>query len=253
MPLANGRAPRCSQLRDAAPVVKQSRAPLMGFRSPTECTQGPSGRTCSPPKRRVEGPTASLDVCSPTASPRAGQRPGRRVCLTRLPAPPGFLDLLALSSAPCLPALFHAGSAHGVRTPELCSSRAAVRRLRRPSLLAVGERCHPTPPKASPGPKPRTHRARRRAHTSASTSRCCSTRESATRDGCLYQTRAHSSPEHSPLQGALPHRDGSEEPPLMRLRLGCKQPMTTRYRVSLTMGLAGLSRELPTLLGFMTS
>jgi hypothetical protein len=37
-----------------------------------------------------------------------------RVCLARPPAPSGFLDLLALCSATCLPALFRAGSAHGV-------------------------------------------------------------------------------------------------------------------------------------------
>jgi hypothetical protein len=51
-----------------------------------------------------------------------------RGCLARPPAPPGFLNLLAPSSAPCLLALFHARSAHGVRPSELCSSRTAVRR-----------------------------------------------------------------------------------------------------------------------------
>jgi hypothetical protein len=37
-----------------------------------------------------------------------------RACLTRPPAPPGFLNLLTPSSAPSLAALFHAASAHGV-------------------------------------------------------------------------------------------------------------------------------------------
>jgi hypothetical protein len=61
-----------------------------------------------------------------------------RVCLARPPTSPGFLNLLTLSSAPSLPALFHAGCAHGVRPSELCSSRAAVRRLQRLCPLDVG-------------------------------------------------------------------------------------------------------------------
>jgi hypothetical protein len=52
---------------------------------------------------------------SPTASPRPGQRHEIEwACLTRSPAPSGFLDLLTLSSAPSLVALFRATSAHGV-------------------------------------------------------------------------------------------------------------------------------------------
>jgi hypothetical protein len=54
------------------------------------------------------------------------------------PPPAGFLNLLASSSAPNLPALFHAGSAHGVHPSELCSFRAAARRLRRRCPLVVG-------------------------------------------------------------------------------------------------------------------
>jgi hypothetical protein len=54
------------------------------------------------------------------------------------PPPTGFLNLLASSSAPNLPALFHAGSALGVHPSELCSFRAAVRRLQRRCPLAVG-------------------------------------------------------------------------------------------------------------------
>jgi len=53
------------------------------------------------------------------------------------PAPPGVRNLLALSSALSLPALFHAGSAHGVNPSELCSSRVAVRRFRRLDPLGV--------------------------------------------------------------------------------------------------------------------
>jgi hypothetical protein len=53
------------------------------------------------------------------------------------PASSGFLNLLTLSHAPCLPVLFRTGSALGVRSPGLCSSHAAVRRLQRRSPLAV--------------------------------------------------------------------------------------------------------------------
>jgi hypothetical protein len=51
--------------------------------------------------------------------------------LARPPAPSGFLNLLAPSSAPSRPALFHAGSAPGVHPSELSSSRAAVRCFQR--------------------------------------------------------------------------------------------------------------------------
>jgi len=37
-----------------------------------------------------------------------------RACISRPPAPSGFLNLLTPSSAPSLPALFHAGSALGI-------------------------------------------------------------------------------------------------------------------------------------------
>jgi hypothetical protein len=72
-----------------------------------------------------------------------------RVCLARPPAPSGFLNLLAPRSAPSLLALFHARSAHGVRPPELCSSRTAVRRLRRPYPHGVQEPFRPTREQAS--------------------------------------------------------------------------------------------------------
>jgi len=61
-----------------------------------------------------------------------------RACLTRPPAPSGFLSLLTPWSAPNLLALFHARSAHGVRPSEPSSSRAAVCRLQHRSPLGVG-------------------------------------------------------------------------------------------------------------------
>jgi hypothetical protein len=69
-------------------------------------------------KRKLRSPRRHPPVRSlaPSASPRTGQRllSSGPACLTGPPAPPGFLNLLALSSAPCLVALFHATSAHGV-------------------------------------------------------------------------------------------------------------------------------------------
>jgi hypothetical protein len=53
-------------------------------------------------------------------------------------APPGFLNLLTLRKAPCLPAMFQTGSAHGVYPSEHCPSRAAVHRLRAATLLTLG-------------------------------------------------------------------------------------------------------------------
>jgi hypothetical protein len=56
----------------------------------------------------------SLRFSAPTACPRPWQQHDGQVCLVWPLAPSGFLDLSALSSASSLPALFHAGSAHGV-------------------------------------------------------------------------------------------------------------------------------------------
>jgi len=50
----------------------------------------------------------------PSAFPHPEQRPVGRACISRPPAPSGSHNLLAPSSAPSLPALFHAGSALGV-------------------------------------------------------------------------------------------------------------------------------------------
>ena len=58
---------------------------------------------------------SSHEVCSPSAFPRSQQQHDGRACLTRPLASSGFLDLSTrFISAASLPALFHAGSAHGV-------------------------------------------------------------------------------------------------------------------------------------------
>jgi hypothetical protein len=118
--------------------------------------------------------------------PHPGQRLFEgRAFHTRPPAPSGFLNLLTPRSVPSLLALFRARSAHGVRPSELCSSRAAVRRLQRRCPLDVGTPSwyHPSPDNPSRAPK---HRAEAIVpHVGSPFGRpppsgLCSTRESAT-------------------------------------------------------------------------
>jgi len=95
----------------------------MGFGSPSEVAQAPSRcqKTLVPQSPRTPGITqapngnASLEVSDPFSVFQLGAAAAcGRDCLTRPPAPSGFPNLLAPSSAPSLPALFHAGSALGV-------------------------------------------------------------------------------------------------------------------------------------------
>jgi hypothetical protein len=88
--------------------------PLLSFRSTPE-TRPRTERPPSPGTRPGTYDGSSLEVSSPSAFSRlrAAAYCGR-VCLTQPPAPPGFLNLLTHSSALGLPALFHAGPAHGV-------------------------------------------------------------------------------------------------------------------------------------------
>lgn len=166
------------------------------------------------------------------------------------PAPSGFLDLLALSSAPSLPALFHAGSALGVHPSEPSSSRAAVPRLRGPSPHAVDRTRRSLTGSASIESRA-SPRQERQGHVKApratSTSGSCSARESATDKKRVRSLGARSSLGFSPLQGAPSPRDGSAftEPPLLRFSIpGCRSaPRCYRSRVSLARSPAGLSRD----------
>jgi len=81
--------------------------------------------------------SASLEVLTPSAFLCPGKRHPGQAYLAQPPAPSGSHNLLTPSSAPSLPALFHAGSALGVHPPELCSSRAVVRCFQRRSPLGV--------------------------------------------------------------------------------------------------------------------
>jgi hypothetical protein len=116
-----------------------------GLRPSSEAAQAPSRCLESPVFQRsdvwsYQTPTSSssLEVFTPSAFPPLGAAASiDRACVSRSPAPPGFLNLMTLSSAPSLPALFHAGSALGVHPPKLSSSCAAVRCFQRLSPLGV--------------------------------------------------------------------------------------------------------------------
>jgi hypothetical protein len=110
-----------------------SEAPLMGLHSLSKTKPGTELPTGAPPKRgHTTG--AFLEVYAPSAlpSPSSGVfgRPSHRPDNL---ASPGFLNLMTLSSARSIPALFHASHAHGVHSSELCSSR----RRRQPSPVPL--------------------------------------------------------------------------------------------------------------------
>jgi hypothetical protein len=102
-----------------------SRFPLMNFRSPSENSQVPSGRLSACDYSLAPATAPSLEFAPLQRFPTWSSGMIGRPCLARPPASSGFLNLLTPSSAPRLPALFHAGSAHGVRPTKLSSSRAA--------------------------------------------------------------------------------------------------------------------------------
>lgn len=117
-----------------------SEAPLMGLHSLSKTKPGTELPIGAPPKR---GHTTSafLEVSAPSALPSPGSGvvggPSHRPDSL---ASSGFLNLLTLSSARSIPALFHASYAHGVHPSELCSSRAGGSRLRCRCPLAIGNR-----------------------------------------------------------------------------------------------------------------
>jgi hypothetical protein len=95
--------------------LKPNRGSSHGLALSFRVHQASSGRGAPVPPKGTAEPTAPpMRSFSPSASPHPGQRHDGRAYLTRPPAPSGFHNLLALSSAPSLVALFHATSAHGV-------------------------------------------------------------------------------------------------------------------------------------------
>jgi hypothetical protein len=164
----------------------------------------------------------------------------------RLVAPSGFLNPLTLCSAPALPALFHAGLAYGVRSSELCSSRAAVRRLRRRAPLVVRPRIN-GPPFA-----PRSFR-QTREH-GAPPSGVGTTRESS---ACREQLRRARSPAllsfASPGRSLLRPWGGLHRPsPHALARCQATLQHRVRFRVSQSRRLGWPVSRLPALLRFLT-
>jgi len=138
-------------------------------------------RTASPGRepRRHFRPDPPLGFRPLQRFPGVGQPPVARVPKSWLVAPSGFRNLLTLCSAPRLPALFHAGPAPGVRPPELCSSRTAVRRFRRRTPLAVRPPCQQGVIRHSALPGTRS-RILTKPRTAAPASGVCTVRESGT-------------------------------------------------------------------------
>jgi hypothetical protein len=122
-----------------------------------------------------------------------------RVCLARPPAPPGFRNLLALSSAPSLPALFRAGSAHGVPPSRAfllsCSRTPSPAPLPSWRWSKVIEESRP-PNRANP--KKHSRSTSGKPCPTTSPSGFCSTRESATYPRLFRPSAARSSPGLSP-------------------------------------------------------
>jgi hypothetical protein len=133
----------------------------------------------------------------------------------------------------------------GFSPPELCSSRAAVRRLRRLSPHDVHQRAAPrlhVPPGHELSPKDR--KKRRRTEPVGSPPGSCSTRESVTEHGGLDRAR------HVALLGFRPSRvlslAGMERPSPLLPSCGCRTlprgERTAHFRVSLA-GEIGWSPE----------
>jgi hypothetical protein len=244
------------------PYRSKTESPLLSLRPPSENAAHRAAAAPFPTEVVRDSTGSSREVSSPSAFPRPGQRHEIVIELPTLDRPPpsGFLDLMASSSAPDLLALFHARSAPGVLPSELCSSRAAVRRLRRRCPPVVGAFLRPAraPTRCrgcrSTAPNPRAPMVggplRR-----PSPSGLCSTRESTTSDWLFRPPRARSSP------GLLPFRvfplAGIARPspcaPLMRFPAWAQASARDLCRVFLP-GEIGLSlSRLPTLLGFATS
>lgn len=117
MPFCLRWASGCSPAPAPGPRSHETKAASHGlapsFRVPRASSGRPTHRL--PRSQTVQpGRLPSLRFSAPSAYPRTRQQLGGRVYLARPLALSGFLDLSALSSAANLPALFHAGSAHGV-------------------------------------------------------------------------------------------------------------------------------------------
>jgi hypothetical protein len=115
-------------------------APLSGLHSLSKTKPGTELPTGAPQSEATtSAPSSRFAPLQRFHSPGSGIVGG--LPTARQPASPGFLNLMTLSSARSIPALFHASHAHGVHPTELCSSRCR----RQPSPVPLPS-CHRKPP-----------------------------------------------------------------------------------------------------------
>jgi hypothetical protein len=182
-------------LRKTAPAILSWACALLQRSSSSKPPRRP--RVLSDPSTRR---SSSHEVFRPfSVSPHTAAALLTEAAIPRPRAPSGFLDLPARSSAACLPALFHAGSAHGVlpfrafllsrgrtpspaplpscrwRQPSITSLRRRIRRSSDASHRSARKPCR-EPAEASEDP-PAVEMSPR----ASSPSGVCSPRQSATR------------------------------------------------------------------------
>jgi len=221
-------------------------APLSSFRPSLE-SSGYRAAASSRPTEAVRFlSTSSPEVSPPSAFPRTGQRlfEGQVFLPGRL-ASSGFLNPVTPSSAPCLPALFHAGSAPGVSPSKLFPSvqpfavSDAVALL---SLVRLVDQPVPTSPDASA----KLHRSRLALPDGPRLQGFAPHESPPLFTGGLDRRRARGSLGFRTLQGFLPRWRSRTftRPPLIGLpwRLP-KQPLPAPLRVSPPTRLACLSRD----------
>jgi len=180
----------------------------------------------------------------------------------RSPAPSGFLNLLTPSSTPNLPALFHADPLLGLNPPELYSSHAAVRRLRRRYPHAVGPETARSDSNASPSAinlgsnEGSDFRAKRSDKATFPDFRVFLRARVRHGQRRFRPMHARSSPGLSPLQGVPPRRDGlafTRASPHAVDHSGPEGPPRPPPQGVTHVEIGWSLSRLPTLLGFPTS
>lgn len=129
-----GRTPRSSR-SEVLGICKQSRGSSRGLTLSFKDRTRNRAASLYPRRSGSQRPAPSSRFHAPTALASPGSGIVGGLPTARQPAPSGFLNLLAPSSARSVPALFHASCAHGVHPSELCSSRAGDSRFRCRALL----------------------------------------------------------------------------------------------------------------------
>jgi hypothetical protein len=187
-------------------------------------SQRPQRPPCLPTQRQLYD--ASHEVCSPSACPRTRQRHSARGLPHLEHQRPQVFSTSRRLHPPCAcRPCFMPDPLMGLHPPEPFSSRAAVRRLRRPSPLAVATpppAVERRPPKRTPNPRPLAEPLDFRGLLHA--------RVRHTRAGGLDRHTARSSPGLSTLQGIPPRCGGTAftAPPLMGLAsTGRERPTST--------------------------